>query len=224
MDKSSDTHPDAPAGGGGPGAFKSAMPLGANPEMDRWRAPQSTGGDLSVGTKVNTVPALAPAAGAQPQDASKTVTDPEIEALDLSDTAKKAAYELKKKHPSVSFTSGRRDKQEQASAMAGNVALNRNWIKETYVQSVASDACQKWVDDNKDKKTKDEIATGLKGVLDGLTDPQLAQLSKHLSGDAFDVQPVDTDADEIKKTIRGLPGLGKFLEKEGGLVRWHAQF
>jgi hypothetical protein len=52
----------------------------------------------------------------------------------------------------------------------------------------------------------------------------LAMLSKHLSGDAFDVQPVDTDAAAIKKTIRGLKGLDRFLEKEGGLIRWHAQF
>lgn len=34
----------------------------------------------------------------------------------------------------------------------------------------------------------------------------------------------DNGADQIKKAIRGLPGLGLFLEKEGGLVRWHAQF
>jgi hypothetical protein len=83
---------------------------------------------------------------------------------------------------------------------------------------------QKWVDENNDKKTKVEVAAGLKLVLDGLTDAQLGQLSKHLSGDAFDVQPVDTDADEIKQTIRGLTGLSKFLEQEGGPVRWHAQF
>jgi hypothetical protein len=156
--------------------------------------------------------------------ADATKTDPDIEALDLSDTAKKAAYELKKQYPSVVFTSGRRDKAAQASAMASNVVLNRTWIKETYATSDASTACQKWVDDNKDKKTKQEIADGLKGVMDGLTDAQLAQLSKHLSGDAFDVQPVDKDGAAIKKAIRGLAGLGKFLEKEGGLVRWHAQF
>ena len=28
----------------------------------------------------------------------------------------------------------------------------------------------------------------------------------------------------IKKTIRALPNLRQFLEKEGGLVRWHADF
>jgi len=155
---------------------------------------------------------------------AETATDSEIEALDLADIAKKAAYELKKKFPSVTFTSGRRDKNGQASAMASNVVLNRTWIQETYAKSDASEACQKWVNENKDKKTKAEITTGLKGVLDGLTDKQLAALSKHLSGDAFDVQPVEKDAEGIKDVIRNLTGLSKFLEEEGGLVRWHAQF
>jgi hypothetical protein len=168
--------------------------------------------------------APAQAAGAAPAPAKTDPVDPDIEALNLADTAKKAAYALKKAHPAVTFTSGKRDKAEQASAMAGNVVLNRTWIKETYAVSTASSKCQKWVDDHKDKKTKDEISAGLKEVLDDLTDAQLAQLSKHLSGEAFDVQPVETDADAIKKTIQGLSGLSKFLEKEGGLVRWHAQF
>ena len=61
-------------------------------------------------------------------------------------------------------------------------------------------------------------------VFDGAADADLGKFSKHLSGEAFDVQPVDKDADEIKKTLRGLPGLSKFLDTEGGLVRWHAQF
>ena len=68
------------------------------------------------------------------------------------------------------------------------------------------------------------IAAGLVSVFDRATDAELGKLSKHLSGDAFDVQPVDKDAESIKKTIRGLPGLGKFLDVEGGLVRWHVQF
>jgi hypothetical protein len=168
--------------------------------------------------------ASAPPAAAKTNTAAAPATDPDIEALDLGDTARKAAYELKKKYPSVTFTSGRRDKSGQASAMASNVVLNRNWIQQTYAKSAARDACQKWVDNNKDKKTKAEIAAGLKTVLDGLTDAQLAALSKHLSGEAFDVQPVDKDADGIKAAIRNLTGLSKFLEEEGGLVRWHAQF
>ena len=151
-------------------------------------------------------------------------TDATIEALNLSEIAKAAAYALKKKHPRVVFTSGRRNKEDQARAMASNVVSNRNWIGQTYIQSKARDACQKWVTEHKDQKTKKQIAEGLKSVLDELTDDELGRLSKHLSGAAFDIQPVAKDAAKIKATIKGLKGLSKFLDKEGGLVRWHAQF
>jgi hypothetical protein len=150
--------------------------------------------------------------------------DSAIEALDLAATAKAAAYELKKLYPQVIFTSGRRGLEDQARAMASNVVKNRKWIQQTYQKSVVSQACQKWVDNNPTKKTKDEIATGLKSVFDSLTEAQVSQISKHLSGEAFDVQPVTKDAPKVKKIIRGLKGLTKFLDKEGGLVRWHAQF
>jgi hypothetical protein len=219
MSDPKEVHPAAPAGGGGPGAFKSDGPIGANPAVDKWSAPGVLG--------VSPVPAgstLAAANSGAATQGAKQVTDAEIEALDLAETAKKAAYELKKQHPSVGFTSGRRNKAEQAAAMASNVVLNRSWISDTYASSTASQKCQKWVDDNKDKKTVAEITAGLQLVLNGLTDAQLAALSKHLSGEAFDVQPVTEDAEAIKTTIRGLTGLSKFLEKEGGLTRWHAQF
>jgi len=150
--------------------------------------------------------------------------DPEIEALDLSFTAKMGAYALKKAHPGVTFTSGRRNKRDQARAMSENVVLNRKWIEQTYAKTVASDGCQRWIDDNPDKTEQQEIEAGLAGVIDGLPDAELARLSKHLSGDAFDVQPVAVDAEEIKATIRSLPGLKVFLDMEGGLIRWHAQF
>jgi hypothetical protein len=150
--------------------------------------------------------------------------DPEIEALDLALTAKIAAYALKQAHPTVIFTSGRRNKRDQARAMSENVILNRKWIEQTYARTLARDNCQRWVDDNPDKTTQQEIETGLASVIDALPDAELARLSKHLSGDAFDVQPVIEDAEKIKATIRGLPGLKVFLDMEGGLVRWHAQF
>ncbi len=219
--------PDSPAGRwfhwSGVGLPHPDSPAGRFFDWSRMGSPDET--FAFFGTDFGGTYFGAPAGLGVKQVASPTtVTDPEIEALNLSPAAKKAAYELKKKFPSVHFTSGRRDKQEQAHAMATNVVLNRQWIKETYVPSAARNACQKWADDNKDKKTVSEIAAGLKKVLDGLSDAQLAHLSKHLSGDAFDVQPVTKDAEAIKKAIRSLPGLGKFLEKEGGLVRWHAQF
>lgn len=151
-------------------------------------------------------------------------TDAEIEALYLADTARKAAYALKKAHPTVKFTSGRRDKNDQARAMARNVANNHKWIEQTYAISTLRTKCQEWVDNNSGKKTQADIAEGLLSVFNAATDADLGKFSKHLSGEASDVQPVEKDADAIKKTIRGLSGLVKFLDTEGGLVRWHAQF
>src|SRR5690242_7886468 len=97
-------------------------------------------------------------------------SDPMIEALNLNDTAKLAAYKLKARFPYVTFTSGRRDKQAQASAMASNVILNRTWIRETYISCEAIDACQRWVNEHPQKLSKDDIANGLKSVLDQFND------------------------------------------------------
>lgn len=176
-------------------------------------------------------PAVVPDPSAPPVSSAATAAvtqaetiDPDIEALDLAPTARSGAYALKKAHPTVSFTSGRRDKADQAHAMAGNVVSNRKWIEQTYTKSAASKRCQQWVDDNLQATSKGEIAAGLLSVMNALSDSQLALFSKHLAGQAFDVQPVEADAEAIKATIRSLPGLGKFLDREGGLVRWHAQF
>lgn len=193
-------------------------PLGATvntPAVDSGTSARSAS---SVPGSVGQNPAAEPAA------APAVTNDAEIEALDLAATARTAAYELKKAHPSVKFTSGRRSKADQARAMAGNVVQNRKWIEQTYANSTLRKSCQEWVDKNPEKKTQADIAAGLLTVLDAATDEELGKFSKHLSGMAFDVQPVDTDADKIKKTIRGLSGLDKFLDTEGGLVRWHAQF
>jgi hypothetical protein len=163
-------------------------------------------------------------AGSAPPQATPEAVDAQIEALDLAPVARAAAYALKKAHPSVAFTSGRRSKADQARAMAGNVVKNRQWIEQTYASSSLRTKCQEWVDKHADKTTQADIAEGLLSVFDSADDAALGKFSKHLSGEAFDVQPVETNADEIKKTIRGLAGLDKFLDTEGGLVRWHAQF
>lgn len=234
-----DVHPNAPGGGCGTGFSKARKPLGTSPTIDVADYTRGPVGADPFGSVLaaNAQPALAigpggsgttAGGGAPPVQANKKekdekpVVDSLIEALDLAPVAKKAAYELKKAKPSVIFTSGRRDKDEQASAMASNVVQQRDWIKKTYAKSTARDACQKWVDDNKDATTQKDIAEGLKGVLDGLTDAQLNGLSKHLSGQAFDVQPVEPDKDGIKAEMQKLKG--KFLDKEGNLVRWHIEF
>ena len=177
--------------------------------------------------------AASPAPGAagpgRAQDAATTAAaappiDPAIEALKLRGAAREAAYALKRAHPSVTFTSGRRSKDDQARAMASNVVKNRKWIEQTYKPGVVCKACQQWVNDHPEATTKELIAKGLASVMNAASDADVGKVSKHLSGDAFDVQPVSVNAEAIKTTIRGLAGLDKFLDKEGGLVRWHAQF
>jgi hypothetical protein len=147
-----------------------------------------------------------------------------IDDLDLAEYAKSGAVSLQTKYPDTVFTSGRRTIQQQADAMAHNVASKRQWIKLTYKPSPQRDALQKWVDDNPDATDETDISTGLKSVMDGWTDDQKANFSRHIVGLAFDIQPVDENADEIKDYIQKLPHLHKFLDKEGGLTIWHADF
>ena len=148
-----------------------------------------------------------------------------IESLKLSPKAKKAAELLLKQYPDIVFTSGRRDLAGQANAMGGNVVKKRDWIEKTYKANDASKACQKWVDDHPEAKTQKEIAAGLLETFKKLG-PKAGQISRHLTGDAFDVQPIKDKekADSIKKSIRELPDVKQFLEKEGGLEIWHVGF
>ena len=87
-------------------------------------------------------------------------------------------------------TSGRRSLVDQARAMAQNVAKNRKWISETYAASTLGARCQRWLDVNAKKTSQSDIERGLLDVLQDATDTERRHLSKHLSGDAFDVQPV----------------------------------
>ena len=144
-----------------------------------------------------------------------------IDDLDLEPIAKKAATILQNKFPELEFTSGRRTIPEQAHAMAANVVKNRKWIGQTYL---AAAKLQQWVDQHPEATTVDQISAGLAQVMNTMPEEDLLKISRHLTGRAFDVRPVTANAAAIKAFIQTLPGLNKFLEKEGGLVRWHAQF
>lgn len=146
--------------------------------------------------------------------------------LDLGVSAKAAAEALLKQFPAdVKFTSGRRSIPEQASAMAANVVKNRKWIEQTYKDTPQRAALQKWVDDHPAVTTAAGIAPGLEGVMEAWTEAQKRNFSRHLSGDAFDVQPVAGEVGtKIKEAISKLPKLNWHTFKEGGLEIWHAQF
>jgi hypothetical protein len=109
---------------------------------------------LTASPVPGTVGAGTAAAATAGAAAAASDTDPEIEALNLRGSARKGAYALKKAHPAVKFTSGRRNKEDQARAMASNVVLNRTWIEETYASSTVSKACQKWVNKNPTRRPR----------------------------------------------------------------------
>jgi hypothetical protein len=144
-----------------------------------------------------------------------------IEEMQLEPVAKNAATVLHSKYPQLEFTSGRRRIFQQAHAMARNVVLNRKWIGQTYL---AGGKLQQWVDKHPGAKTVDAITAGLEQTMEAMPEAELLRISRHLTGKAFDVRPVTANAAAIKGDILKLPGLHKFLDKEGGLVRWHAQF
>ena len=144
-----------------------------------------------------------------------------IEEMQLEPVAKNAATLLQAKHPNIQFTSGRRTTFQQAHAMAANVVLNRKWIGQTYL---AGAKLQQWVDQHPEAKTIDQVTAGLEQTMNSMPEEELVKISRHLTGKAFDVSPVTANAAALKADILKLPGLHKFLDKEGGLVRWHAQF
>lgn len=151
-----------------------------------------------------------------------------IAELDLYEPVAGYAQELLDAFPSIIFTSGRRSLPDQAHAMASNVVLNRRWIAQTYTPSVVSVALQNWVDAHPSTGGVDSIAAGLLAVLGMFSDDDLSHLSLHLSGCAFDVQPVGGLLGEqicafMQQLANKYPG-GKFLSKEGGLTRFHIQW
>ena len=150
--------------------------------------------------------------------------DSAIESLNLAEPARSAAYTIKRKHPWVVFTSGRRDAARQASAMAGNVVKNRRWIAQTYASNPVSAAAQAWVEAHPEARTQQAIADGLLRVFKTFSPRELGRLSHHLSGLAFDVRPVPALASAFWSTVLSLPRLRQHFDTEGGLTIWHVGF
>ncbi len=147
----------------------------------------------------------------------------DIASLNLSPVAEKAAELLQAQFPDIEFTSGRRDLAAQAHAMAGNVVTTRDFIKRTYAVNDASEACQRWVDDHPEATDQAAITAGLLATLQQLG-AKAGEISRHLTGDAFDVQPVTENAAAIKAAMGNLPGKRWFTPVEAGLPRWHVEF
>ncbi len=151
----------------------------------------------------------------------------------LGAVARDLANKFLEAFPDALLTSGVRSIHSQASAMASNCCINANWIRETYLSSPASVACQAAVDGlfKLETPTQDFVAVALVNALSVFDAANLRRLSWHMSGDAFDVMPVAGEEGEaMKDCLKNLVsdriaagGHGKFLDTEGGLTRWHVQ-
>lgn len=147
----------------------------------------------------------------------------------LNPTAAGLARAFLAAHPDAVLTSGRRTVGAQAEAMAENVSIKPNWIRDTYLSSPLSVAMQSHVQALMPAdRTPENLANGFAAIMNLALPDELRRLSWHLDGSAFDVAP---DGDQAKlDTLAGLlatavasGATGKLLTKEGGLVRTHVQ-
>lgn len=159
-----------------------------------------------------------------------------IDQLRLAPSAKKAAIYLKERHPYIIFTSGRRDIMEQAHAMACNVVTDPKWIYRTYVRGAPLQTAIDRYRLQARPWTVNAIEDVLLQAMNALSDDELRGLSRHFTGDAFDIKPIldNTlqplpEGHAVLDTIRAMmkdpsTDMEKFLSKEGDLIRWHCQF
>jgi hypothetical protein len=149
----------------------------------------------------------------------------------LKPRAANAANRLLLQFPYLVLTSGVRLVDGQCEAMAENEAKARDWVQDTYKASPVELAVKSWLDANPTITDVAGIETGLLGVLAQFSPAEMHSLSWHLTGEAFDIQPLTDDrAPAVKSAIGELViaeieggGSAKFLSSEGGLLRWHIQ-
>lgn len=157
----------------------------------------------------------------------------------LTGDAQDCARDISKRFPSVKLTSGRRSVSEQALAMAKNVCKDRDrlrklaphvprpskWIVQTYSNARIANECQDWIDRHADAP-ESTMANAFVGIISAFDADEQRRLSRHLTGDAFDVAPmtgaVGGEVIDALKDWAVRKG-GRFLSREGALVVWHWQ-
>jgi len=156
--------------------------------------------------------------------------------MHLSANAKRAAQLVLAAHPTVIFTSGRRDVRDQARAMAQNVMhFGTDWLGQTYKNQHMVRSLVDWTHAHLESTASLALMTD--GFYQTLVSGQAGQLAQfpHVCGDAFDIQcprhasgQIDEQAvNAIRHTIVMLPvslGLQLILTREGALRIVHAQF
>ena len=145
--------------------------------------------------------------------------------MGLQGIALEVALDVKAKFPEVKFTSGKRTIAEQALAMVANVKKNPKWIEQTYAQTRIVVECQDWVDRHA-KADQSAMASAFATIISLFSPEEQRRLSRHLTGEAFDMEPiVGGNAEKVIDVLRDWAQrkAGRFLTSEGGLVIWHWQ-
>lgn len=133
--------------------------------------------------------------------------------------------------PWLTVTSGRRTLAQQITAMATNVSrYGRLWIARTYRPTPLIESMTQWLlAQPEGELTPEAIRSGLMGLAEQAPDQHWMRLSRHLSGDAWDLAwPGEKLGVSIAETIRlEMPKpyqLDRVLTNEGGLRLLHVQF
>lgn len=146
---------------------------------------------------------------------------PADEVADLAPVARAGLEKLLERFPGLEVVSGRRGTAAQARAMAQNVAIERSWLRRTYAASPQRAELLHWLEANEGASTL-AVASAFAEIMDHWSREERSAFSRHFSGLAIDLRPVDDPA--VERFIETLPGLRKFLRREGGLRRWHVEF
>lgn len=139
-----------------------------------------------------------------------------------------ALTEIKARCPGAVLLSGKRTRTEQARAMAENcvAAGSEKWIADTYKWSRVSSAC---IDSagvsfrHLKKPSIDAVTLAIAAAMALFSDEQLAALSSHMTGRAFDLKPGDSFVTSVTREVVKKFG-GELITNEGGLNRLHAEF
>lgn len=148
-----------------------------------------------------------------------------IDELNLDPIMKRRAEELLARCPWVVYTSGRRDLQAQARAMAQNhVADPQAYLTKTYRNGKVFLAAIVELAPV-DQRSVEKVATAIRSVFEEQPD---ALVWKHRDGTCVDIQPLEdafgdptVKGQEVIRFIQNCPDTVRFIMREGGLRRWH---
>lgn len=152
------------------------------------------------------------------------MTPDQLAHLNLAPRAEAGARSLSIQFPQLVFTSGRRNLESQAHAMATHVVDDPLWIDKTYRRG---HPLQLAVDRYRLTATRWDVnglTDALWLALRAMPSAEQMGISRHLSGHAFDCAWDAACGPDAAASAMRLPGVEEVLTNEGGFHILHVQF